>query len=391
MTEPNIPSPPSDFKINPPRLEDYRVPVSPGYANPNDHYAMSAPDLGGNSAVLAEFDAAARSDHFTIALKKVLRCRENIVPALLERLEGDEVALAKKSAIALGYLRSPMAIPALIKATQNPQRQIYWQAASALSWIGSVEAIKALIQLLRYPSIQVQAASAKALGRASLPAVSPLVEALKHSDDMVKVHAAHSLGLICSPLAVTTLIETLSHGNKTVRFEAAWALGQIKSPLAAQPLANLLTDNDISVQSQAVQAIKNIGVPAIAPVAKMLENPSSHTRSVASRTLGQIGMEEVVPLLAQVLRDDAYAYVRCDAAIALGEIGTHDAVFYLSQFIRDGERSVRSAVSRALAQVNTPEARAVLNTINKTVEIPNYAVNSLRHFDDNSDFTIIQF
>lgn len=66
----------------------------------------------------------------------------------------------------------------------------------------------------------------------------------------------------------------------------------------------------------------------------MLNNPSSHTRSVAVRTLGQIGMEEVVPLLAKLLRDDEYAYVRCDAALALGQIGTHDAVFYLSQSLK---------------------------------------------------------
>ncbi|MEA5476330.1 HEAT repeat domain-containing protein [Pseudanabaena galeata UHCC 0370] len=388
--DPQLPAIPTPSKLTPPKLEDYRIPVSPGYALPEDRYVMSAPDLGGESAILAEFDAAVRSDQFSLALQKLIRCRDNVLPALLERLESDEVAISKKAAIALGYLRSPVAIAPLIAATKNPHRQIHWQAAAALSWIGSSEAISALVQLLRHPSIQVQAASAKALSRASLPAVSPLVEALKRSDDMVKVHAAHSLGQISSPLAVTTLIEALEHGSKSVRFEAAWALGQIKSPLSANSLAKLLTDNDISVQSQAVQALKNIGGPAISPVAKMLSNPSSHTRSVAARTLGQIGMEEVVPMLAQVLRDDEYAYVRCDAALALGEIGTHDAVFYLSQSLKDRDRSVRSAILRALAQVNSPEAQEILHSIKHTVAIPNYSVSNLRDFGDESDFTTIQ-
>ena len=388
--DPQLPAIPPASKITPPKLEDYRIPASPGYALPKDRYAMSAPDLGGESAILAEFDAAVRSDQFSLALQKIIRCRDNVLPALLERLESDEVAVSKKAAIALGYLRSPIAINPLITAAKNPHRQIHWQAAAALSWIGSADAISALVKLLRNPSIQVQAASAKALGRASLPAVSPLVEALKHNDDMVKVHAAHSLGQISSPLAVTTLIEALEHSSKSVRFEAAWALGQIKSPLSAHSLAKLLTDNDISVQSQAVQALKNIGVPAIAPVSKMLYNPSSHTRSVAARTLGQIGMEEVVPMLAQVLRDDEYAYVRCDAALALGEIGSHDAVFYLSQSIKDRDRSVRSAILRALAQVNSPEAQEILNNIKHTVAIPNYSVSNLRDFGDESDFTTIQ-
>ncbi len=388
--DPQLPTIPPASKITPPKLEDYRIPVSPGYALSEDRYAMSAPDLGGESAILAEFDAAVRSDQFALALQKIIRCRDNVLPALLERLESDEVAISKKAAIALGYLRSPIAIVPLLSAARNPYRQIHWQAAAALSWIGSADAISALVKLLHHPSIQVQAASAKALGRASLPAVSPLVEALKHNDDMVKVHAAHSLGQISSPLAVTTLIDTLEHGSKSVRFEAAWALGQIKSPLSANSLARLLTDNDISVQSQAVQALKNIGIPAILPVSKMLYNSSSHTRSVAARTLGQIGMEEVVPMLAQVLRDDEYAYVRCEAALALGEIGSHDAVFYLSQSLKDGDRSVRSAVLRALAQVNSPEAQEILNNIKHTVAIPNYSVSNLRDFGDESDFTTIQ-
>lgn len=387
---PHVPKLPNIPKITPPRPEDYRIPTAPGYALSEDRHIKSAPELGGESAILAEFDAAARSDQFSIALQKLIRCRENVLPALLERLDSDEVAISKKAAIALGYLRSPLAITPLIEATRNPQRQIYWQAASALSWIGSAEAIHALIKLLRHPSIQVQCAAAKALGRASLPAVSPLVDVLKHSDDLVKIHAAHSLGQISSPLAVTSLIEALKNTSKSVRIEAAWALGQIKSPLSAQALATLLTDNDISVQSQAVQALKNIGVPSISPVAKMLDNPSSHTRSVAARTLGQIGMEEVVPLLARLLKEDEYAYVRCDAALALGEIGSHDAVFYLSQAVKDRDRSVRSAVLRALTQVNSPEAQEVLQAVKNTIAIPNYSVSNLRDFSDDSDYTTIQ-
>jgi len=95
-------------------------------------------------------------------------------------------------------------------------------------------------------------------------------------------------------------------------------------------------------------------------------------------------------MLAQVLRDDEYAYVRCDAALALGEIGSHDAVFYLSQAIKDRDRSVRNAILRALAQVNSPEAQEALNNIKQTVSIPNYSVSNLRDFGDKSDFTTIQ-
>ncbi|MCL1490484.1 MAG: hypothetical protein M1G31_06965 [Pseudanabaena sp. Salubria-1] len=49
---------------------------------------------------------------------------------MLERLESDEIAISKKAAIALGYLRSPLAISPLIAAAKNPHRQIHWQAAA---------------------------------------------------------------------------------------------------------------------------------------------------------------------------------------------------------------------------------------------------------------------
>ena len=117
--EPQPPDPPkipTSSKVTPPKLEDYQIPISPGYAL-SDNRIISAPELGGESAILAEFDAAARSDHFSVALQKIIRCRENVVPALLERLESDEVATSKKAAIALGYLRSPLAIAPLIEAS----------------------------------------------------------------------------------------------------------------------------------------------------------------------------------------------------------------------------------------------------------------------------------
>ncbi len=399
MNAPESPTPeihkkPHNSKIAPPNLENYRVSPNSDYVLSEDYQMRSAPELGGTAAILAEFDAASRSDQFTSALQKLIRCRENIVPDLLERLESGEVSTSKKAAIALGYLRSPLAIAPLIASIQAPHSQIIWQSAASLSWIGSTEAINALIKLLQHPSIQVQSAAAKALGKTSLSAVLPLIDTLKYSDDLVKVHAAHSLGQIASPLAVPELIDALASSSKSVRFEAAWALGQIKSPNSVNSLANLLTDNDISVQSQAVQALKNIsGSTTITAVARMLNTPSSHTRSVAARTLGQMGMPEVVPLLYQVLRDDEYAYVRADAALALGEIGTHDAVFYLSQSLKDSDRSVRSAILRALAQINSPESMEVLHNVKHTIAIPSYSVSNIPDvvsFGEDSDFTIIQ-
>jgi HEAT repeat protein len=65
-------------------------------------------------------------------------------------------------------------------------------------------------------------------------------------------------------------------------------------------------------------------------------------------------------------------------------------VFYLSQALKDRDRSVRSAILRALAQVNSPEAQEILHTTKHTVSIPNYSVSNIKDFGEESDFTTIQ-
>ena len=369
-------------KLEPPKLSDYRVsPVefTENFASTNDSSnarTRSAPEIGGIASILAEFDAATRSDQYSRALQKLIRSRQNVVPDLIVRLEQDDMALAKKATLALGYLRSPQAISSLVEAARNPNRQLHWHATTALACIGNREAVGWLVKMLRHQSIQVQAAAAKALGRGGLPVVSPLVDVLKHSDDLVRIHAAHSLGQINSPLAVPALIQSLSDRVRTVRFESAWALAQIRSPLACNALAARLTDADLSVQSQAAQALRAIGAPAATALATMLKNPSSNTRSIAARTLGQMGIDEVIPLLIDLMRHDPFPVVRCDAATALGEIGSYEAVFHLSAMLKDGDRAVRNSAARALREINTPESIEILRGYNQAVSIPQYSVSS---------------
>lgn len=373
-------------KYTPPSADNYRVPMA--Y---EPERVSSAPEIGGTASILAEFDAATSSDRYSQALQKLLRSPQNVVPDLLMRLEGHDLNLAKKSALALGYLRSPQAIPSLVAAAIDPSRSICWQAAGALSYIGNPEAVGILIKMLHHKSVQVQAAAAKSLGRNGLPAASPLVDALGRCDDLVKLHAAHSLGQIGSPMAVPALITALNNASRSVRLEATGALGQIKSPLTASALAERLTDRDLGVQAQAAQALKNIGVPALPALVAMLKNPASNTRSVAARTLGQMGIEQVVLFLVEVLQNDAFPYVRCDAARALGEIGSHAAVFHLAAMLSDRDRSDRSvlnAVIAALRQINTPEAQHILRANSQKVVIPHYSVS--QNSDDASDFTVLQ-
>lgn len=322
---------------------------------------LNAPRLGGKTALLDQFDRVRRTEEFAIVVRRILQCRDNLVPELLQRLASDQIPLAQRAALTLGYLQSPQAVAPLAQALSNPN--LHWQATAALGHIASHEAIEHLIHALDRPSMQLQAATAKALGKVGLPALSPLIDCLRNKDDLVKLHAARSLGQIGSPVAVNDLIRLLNHRSPRIRSEVVWALGQIRSPLAVTPLAQKLTDPDISVQSSAVQALKMIGSPALSALTAMLKNSTSHTRSTAIRTLAQMGYEEVVGNIAELLFTDPFPYVRCDACIALGQIASPLAIAHLGVAVKDHDRSVRTSALRALRKIKSPLANEILRQV----------------------------
>ncbi len=376
-------------KSEPPKLSDYTVSNESTY-----NWFKSAPDVGGVAAIFAEFDAATRSDQYSQALRKLIKSRHNVVPDLIARLDGEDLAIAKKAALALGYMQSPQAIPNLVEALADCDRQLYTHAATALGCMGTMEALRWLIKMLNHKSLHVQAAVAKALSRGGLTAVSPLVDILKRGDELVKIHAAHSLGQINSPLAVPALINALNDSNRTVRLEAAWALGQIRSPLACSALAARLTDVDLIVQSQAAQALKNIGSPCLSALSEMLKSPSSDTRTIAARTLGQMAIDQAVPILIEVLDNDQFPHVRCNAAAALGEIGSVECIYPLSIVLKDSDRSVRNSALRALRRINHPQAQEILRNYTQSITVPQYLAPTISHneseMDNYADYTTLQ-
>lgn len=381
-------------KPEPPRLSDYTIPTEPAH-----NWFKSAPDVGGVAAILAEFDAANRSDQYSQALRKLIKSKHNVIPDLIARLDGSDLAIAKKAALALGYMQSPQAIPNLVEALADPDRQLYSHAATALGCMGTMEAMRWLIKMLNHKSLHVQASVAKALARGGLTAVSPLVDILKRGDELVRIHAAHSLGQINSPLAVPALINALTDPQRAVRLESAWALGQIRSPLACTALAARLTDADLNVQSQSAQALKNIGSPCIPALSEMLKSPSSDTRTVAARTLGQMAIDLSVPLLIEVLYDDPFPHVRCNAAAALGEIGSLECIYPLSVMLKDGDRSVKNSALRALRRINHPQAQEILKNFTQSVTVPQYLVpqylapaiaHNESEMDNYADYTTLQ-
>ncbi|MDP3012079.1 MAG: HEAT repeat domain-containing protein, partial [Candidatus Hydromicrobium sp.] len=107
--------------------------------------------------------------------------------------------------------------------------------------------VKGLIKALLYHKkdyFVVRREAAEALSKIGLPAVEPLIAALKDNDWDVRKVAAEALGEIGDSLAVESLIAALKDKDRDVHYNAAVALGKIRDIRAVEPLIAALKDKN---------------------------------------------------------------------------------------------------------------------------------------------------
>ncbi len=160
-------------------------------------------------------------------------------------------------------------------------------------------------------------------------AISVMLEALRSDRPGIRSQAAHSLGMLESPLAVEGLSSAVrSDGTAEVRSQAAWALGMIESPEGVASLLPALRDESGEVRSQAAWAlgmIENDG--AVEGLARALtSDDSNEVRSQSAWALGMIESAEAVDGLIRALATDNADEVRSQSAWALGMIEDQRAI-----------------------------------------------------------------
>jgi HEAT repeat protein len=172
--------------------------------------------------------------------------------------------------------------------------------------------IDGLIKALSYKDSDVRFAAAFAVGRIGDPrAIPPLTTALNDENLNVREAAAIALGEIGDPQAIPALITALNDKDSNVRRLAVRALGEIGDPQAIPPLITALNDQNQDVRKAAAGALDTlhwspgrdatgvaywmgkgdwdrcveIGVPAIEPLTKALNDRDWHVRKAAANSL----------------------------------------------------------------------------------------------------------
>lgn len=189
----------------------------------------------------------------------LVRVGDAVVPPLIHLLRDTSPSVRHHAAHALSKMRDPRGVDALIATLHDHDATVLAKAAFALGQLGDARAIPALVGLLGHESRELQSTLASVLERFCLPAVPPLVEALKDARWQVREHAAYILGVIGSADAVPALV-TASHDQQwQVRFASVHALGDLGGERARQAVQSMHGDSDQRVRSLVEKLLKRAG------------------------------------------------------------------------------------------------------------------------------------
>ncbi len=308
----------------------------------------------------------------------------DMVAEQIAALKDEDWAIREDAATALGTLRGPRAVGPLVTLLRDSDRAVREAAIGALTALGE-PAVTALGACLTDGELSVQeGASAILAVIADARVLAPLVASLKSPDWIVRMHAVKALGHIrdsgaVEPLipllqdkvkavreetsaalaaigeaAIPSLLNALTHSDWLVRLHAVEALAKTRSALAVEPLlSSLFNDRDTAIREDAVRALGQIGdARAVDFLFVVMKEPG--LRPLAVESLGQISDRRAVPVLINVLR----GVDRPDASRAVDGCGDH----------WDGEMVTMGAAVRALGAIgDTAAVPALLNALRQTV------------------------
>ena len=233
-------------------------------------------------------------------------------------------------------------------------------AARDLSRMPSSVARQLLSRALRDRDPEVRLlAGAVVLEHAFEEAAPVALQWLSDTDPRVRALAAQVLARLGpSQEAIAPLARVLSDPSPVARKNAARALARARSVDAARVLLNHLDDANEEFQLEVIDALAALGEEAaVLPLIAKVQDGRAKVRRRAIRALsGLAGADRASGALLLAL-SDSDPEVRVAAIRALGEIGATDAVDALEEvLLRDREIPVRVAALNALVSLSSPRA-----------------------------------
>ena len=143
-------------------------------------------------------------------------------------------------------------------------------------------------------SVEVKRRALEAVASLSLPQVKKAIaEAYQSRNPTIKVSAIYAMGKNCDSSWLNDLLGELSNASAEIRYEACGACGEIGDEEAVPYLIELVGDRDTEVRPAAVRALGKIGgAKAERCLKQLLVNTSELIQQAAEEALDELGFEE---------------------------------------------------------------------------------------------------
>ena len=286
--------------------------------------------------------------------------------AVAERVRVLEPALKERLLSFQARLSDPAILSQLLQSLEEseamPEDEDIGQVLGELHAEG-LETMLTFLPTLKRPNLRrLLEASIDRLASAHLHAVQALLEA---GTSPALASAAALCGRLRPQSMVSALDKLIAHPDAAVRRESVAALGSIASPGALTALERALDDRDHSVRLTAVTIVVDKGYrAALRRLQAVVEGRSRHELERAERrqffeAYATLGGPEVLSTLAEILEPKKLFRRR-----------------------RRESSETRTCAAYAVARLQTPEARAVLERLQLDKDLPvrNAAIRALREW-----------
>ena len=223
--------------------------------------------------------------------------------------------------------KDPRILPGMFEACKDDRTKEFWYGQRGISLLGTIEqmggvAVPVLLGFLQHDNNRIRYKAIDALGSLKpTDAVRPLLDALKDTDEYVRIYAIRALGnfdLLGNEAIAEHLQPFLRDDDRQIRELAVETLGKLKAKQAVGELKRLLQEDRSDIRSKAATALGNIGEKTALPALRAALKDKLIEKEVIL-ALGFLGDSAVVTDLRKILHNgNPYAYyLRCLAAISL--------------------------------------------------------------------------
>jgi HEAT repeat protein len=261
-------------------------------------------------------------------------CPDDDAACWIEVLKGDSVKDSLQACMALGNLKSELAIDPLILKLAHKDKYLATAAAYGLSKIGQ-PAVPALVEASTHKSANVRKYAAHTLGQIGGDVFSALSALSRDDDPTVRLRAIKALTLQKDKRAVTPASAGLQDQHRDIRVASAHLLAVLAVPEGVNGLLKYgMSDLSAEVSLESAAALIRIGSPAVGPMVERYEREADFVKTRYLYVFGEIARTDesdagkrAAKMLFHVIDDPQAGIVPKQAAVTkLGDLGGAEAV-----------------------------------------------------------------